>query len=434
VGEGRGTRGFLTRHWRSPVLENLAARIAALVSLGLATLLVARVNGPAGVGVYALLRVLPGLAGVVLSAGLPGAVAFFLSGPARSDRRLPLTLLSMAAVAGTVGAALWALAAPVLTHVFFRGVSSALVATAGLIVLTKLLVATSKSASQGSGDLHGSNRIIVLEELTFLAVYVVVVGVGARGIFAIVAGLILADLGTGLVGWARLSRRDFFKSVGRPSLSLARRVASFGVRGQVGGVIALLNLRLDFAILGALAGPATLGTYAVASKYAELVRLLPLAIFWVFYPRYATDGHRVAARRAGQLIPRSGALVAAGILPLALGAIFLIPALFGPAFTAAILPAQILLIGLAGEGVGGVITAFLYGTGRPGLNSLAYGAGLVGTVGLDLLLIPRYGAIGAAIASSVAYLTTTALLVTIFWLVTRARQVSRAAPGLSEVG
>ncbi|MGH3444802.1 MAG: polysaccharide biosynthesis C-terminal domain-containing protein, partial [Nocardioidaceae bacterium] len=51
--------------------------------------------------------------------------------------------------------------------------------------------------------------------------------------------------------------------------------------------------------------------------------------------------------------------------------------------------------------------------GRPGLNSLALGGGLVLTVALDLLLIPRFGAMGAAVASTAAYLLADGLLVTL---------------------
>ena len=36
-----------------------------------------------------------------------------------------------------------------------------------------------------------------------------------------------------------------------------------------------------------MAGPAVLGAYAVASKYAELLRLPGTALTWVFYPRLA---------------------------------------------------------------------------------------------------------------------------------------------------
>jgi O-antigen/teichoic acid export membrane protein len=86
-------------------------------------------------------------------------------------------------------------------------------------------------------------------------------------------------------------------------------------------------------------------------------------------------------------------------------------------------PALILLAGLLGEGVAGLLTAYLYGIGRPGANSLAMAAGVAVTVALDLVLIPRHGATGAAVASAVAYLTTTgALLIAFRRLSGQARQ------------
>lgn len=72
-----------------------------------------------------------------------------------------------------------------------------------------------------------------------------------------------------------------------------------------------------------------------------------------------------------------------------------------------------------------MVSGFLYGDGRPGLNSLGINTGVVVTVVLDLLLIPRHGAVGAAVASSAAYLTTTAVLLLAFRLVTRD---ARSAP------
>jgi O-antigen/teichoic acid export membrane protein len=109
----------------------------------------------------------------------------------------------------------------------------------------------------------------------------------------------------------------------------------------------------------------------------------------------------------------------AAAIPLGVAATFVLPLLYGEAFQGSVVPTYILIAGLCGAGVSGVITAFLYGAGRPGLNSLALGAGLVGTVVLDLLLIPSFGVIGAAVASSVAYLTTTGVLVRCFVLVAR---------------
>jgi Na+-driven multidrug efflux pump len=69
-----------------------------------------------------------------------------------------------------------------------------------------------------------------------------------------------------------------------------------------------------------------------------------------------------------------------------------------------------------------VITGFLYGTGRPGLNSLAMGVGLAITVILDVLLIPPFGAAGAAVASAAAYTSTSLALIWFFMSVTRGSQ------------
>ena len=402
---------------RNPIIRNLAARTSALSAAALSALLVARLGGPAAVGVFALLRVLPPTVSVIFSGGMPGAVPYFMAGPARSNPYLRLTLLSIAAVTGTVGAGLWIISAPWLERFLFASVPTILVAWAGLRVFTYMFLTTARACSLGSDDLKGSNRVFVLEEFMFLPLYALLQVVGIHGSAAVIIALLLSDVGTGLYGWARLARRGFFSGVGRPSLALARRVIGFGIRGEVGNLLLLLNLRLDVILVGALVGPATLGTYAIASRFAELLRLPPVAMTYVLQPQLAAADPASAARRARALFPKAFALTASLVLPLGLVA-FLIPVVFGEPFRASILPAQILLVGLATEGIGGVCIAFLYGIGRPGLNSMAMALGLAVTVGLDVLLIPRFGAVGAAVASAVTYLVTTGLLLVCFWAVT----------------
>jgi O-antigen/teichoic acid export membrane protein len=72
---------------RRNLVTNVVARVLALVALGLSTIIVARVDGPSGVGVFALLRVLPGLLGVFVSGGLPTGVPFFFAQPGRPGLR-----------------------------------------------------------------------------------------------------------------------------------------------------------------------------------------------------------------------------------------------------------------------------------------------------------------------------------------------------------
>lgn len=416
------------------LISNVATRLGALVALALATLAVARGGGPAAVGVYVLLRVLPSLVGVVISSGLPGAVTYFLAGEYREDRRLPLTVLSIAFAGGITGALLWAAASPIIGGALFPGLPLALVAVSAVLVLTRVLVATAKSCSQGSDDLPGANRVIFTEEFMFLPMYGIVVSAGVNDFQAVVAGLVLADLATLSLAWSRLARRGFFRDAARPSTQLARAIASYGLRAQTGGVISLMNLRLDFILLNLLTGPAVLGVYAVASKFAELVKIPGMSVTYVLYPRFAKDGRAKATRRARSLLVRAGLITAATVGPLWLAAPFVIPAVYGSEFQGAVLPAQIILLGLVLYGVGAVITAFLYGVGRPGLNSLALGAGLVVTVVLDFLLIPPFHANGAAVASAVAYTVSTVMLLWVLLRESHPTPAINAAVGSSEVG
>jgi O-antigen/teichoic acid export membrane protein len=197
----------------------------------------------------------------------------------------------------------------------------------------------------------------------------------------------------------------------------------------------LLNLRLDFILLSVLAGPAVLGVYAIASKFAELVKVPGMALTYVLYPRYSREGGAAAAADARRLLPRAGVSLGAAVVPLWFAAVWVIPALYGAAFDRAVLPARIILLGLVLEGVAGVLTGFLYGIGRPGLNSWAMGAGLVVTVVLDLLLIPPFGSTGAAVASASAYLVSSLALVVCFRMVQRPRPSrARAAVPQADAG
>jgi O-antigen/teichoic acid export membrane protein len=272
---------------RRNLVTNVIARVGALIALGLSTIVVAHVSGPSGVGLFALLRVLPGLVGVFISGGLPTGVPYFFA--QRETPGLRSTVVVIMFVAGVIGSVAWALAAGVLQQVFFSDLTTGLVVLAGCTVFSQLLVATAKGTAQGRGDLAGANQVIVLEELMFLPAYALLWIGGARGNTLLILGLLGADLLTAAVAWRRLARRQYFRRIGFPSLALGREVWWYGTRGEIGAVLSLLNLRLDFALLDVFAGTAVVGTYAVASKFAELVRIIPVAITYVLYPRFSRE-------------------------------------------------------------------------------------------------------------------------------------------------
>lgn len=413
----RPHRGELLR----TVLANCSARLLAILGLTLATVLVARTGGPSAVGEYALLRMMPGLIGVLCVLGLPGALAFFLAEPRRELPRLWPTLMAIGFAGALTGTALWVAAAPLIAKVFFPHEPPWLIAVAGATVASQLFLTLGKTALQGLEDRRGGDAVIAAEELAFLPCFVLPLLVGIHGIAAIIIGLGLADLVVAVDAWRRVSRRLGWRRFGlagngygwwgRPDRVLGKQVASYGLRGQVGGLITLLNLRLDVAILGAVAGPAILGGYAVASKYAELLRLPGTALTWVFYPRLAKLEQNQAAGVARRMIRPALVGIVVAAVPVALLASPVMRLLYGASFGSAVTPARVLVAGMILAGASGVASAYLYGRGTPGLNSIVLGVGLAITVVLDVTLIPRYGALGAAAASTAAYLTTDALLI-----------------------
>jgi lipopolysaccharide/colanic/teichoic acid biosynthesis glycosyltransferase/O-antigen/teichoic acid export membrane protein len=405
---GRPASHVLSRQ----AITNLGAQGGALAAVSLASLLVARTGGPTVVGEYALIRVLPWLFGVIFSCGLPTASAFFLAGERGRDRRVRPTLTLMAVAGAGAGALAWLICAVPFHHVFFRQMPISLVCVMTVLVVTQLWTVTAKACCQGSGDIAGANLVIVAEELWFVPVYpALLLTVGYKGATSVVIALLVSGALALMTGLARLLRRGYFTGWGRPSRALAKEIAAFGGRGQLGNMLWLMNLRFDFILLGALAGPAVLGIYAVASKVAELMRLVPTAINYVLYPRFARLGASRATSEARRLLPQSTAVTLV-LTPILLVAAYVgLPIVYGPAFRSAVLPAEIIIIGLSVEGAAAVASAYLVGRGHPGLNSVGMGIGATITVTLDIILIPRLGALGGAITSAVTYLTTTTVLV-----------------------
>jgi O-antigen/teichoic acid export membrane protein len=73
-----------------------------------------------------------------------------------------------------------------------------------------------------------------------------------------------------------------------------------------------------------------------------------------------------------------------------------------------------LLPGLFGLCYASILRLDLLGKDRPGTVSLLMGGGALLNLALNLILIPRYGIVGAAAASSIAYLSVTLALLAMY--------------------
>jgi O-antigen/teichoic acid export membrane protein len=83
---------------------------------------------------------------------------------------------------------------------------------------------------------------------------------------------------------------------------------------------------------------------------------------------------------------------------------YVIAFLFIDEFSAALIPLKILLPGMAFLALGKIMSSYLAGKGKPGLQSYAIFIALLIAILTNLILIPLYGIIGAAIATTSSFL------------------------------
>jgi O-antigen/teichoic acid export membrane protein len=81
----------------------------------------------------------------------------------------------------------------------------------------------------------------------------------------------------------------------------------------------------------------------------------------------------------------------------------LLPLIYGASYTPMLVPLLLLLPGVVTLSLFKVLSVGFFGRGQPMLASWVALIGLVFQVGVDIMLIPRLGIAGAALASSLAY-------------------------------
>ncbi|HEX4899607.1 MAG TPA: flippase, partial [Pyrinomonadaceae bacterium] len=169
--------------------------------------------------------------------------------------------------------------------------------------------------------------------------------------------------------------------------------------------LAFMSYNFDTILLGLLLTPAAVGLYSAAYKPVTVVLAMPTTYFIGLFPTlartYTQDRDSFSA-----IANRSFGLAALCAVPLGIGGLFLaspiINFLFGPAYTSAVPVLQILVWSAALVILRGTFRQSLNGAGRAGLDLRCAGASVLLNITLNLLLIPRYGIIGAAVATLVS--------------------------------
>jgi O-antigen/teichoic acid export membrane protein len=200
-----------------------------------------------------------------------------------------------------------------------------------------------------------------------------------------------------------------------PAWAALRAEMPFVVTIGLTNLVGLLNYRVGLFVIERTLGLGTTGVYSIAVVVAELLWFVSSSLTQAVYGRIGTPDRAAAAATTVRALQLGiAALVLAAPL-LGLAAVLVVPRVLGPAYAASLLPLAVLLPGVLVFGGASALSAYFTNhAGRPQVPARVAALSLAVNAGLSLLLVPRLGMAGAALAATVSYSVSVGVLALLF--------------------
>ena len=366
------------------------------VSLGaLTTILVARYLGPSGQGVFAVSFSLTLILVQLGSAGFGVAVPVQV---AREPRLIHPIISSALALA--LGAGVLLIGASVLLKALEPETLHGLSWSELLITLAALPPALAVMYMQTV--LQGQRRMVAFAAidvsqatimLTGLLIAIAVFDVGTLGVLAVLSLTRYALLPIALA----MLRREAFP-LARPRRALLRRMLAMGSRVYVVGLVTFLLIRLDLLLVNSFLGQRDAGLYSLAGYVSEALSIIPSVVAVNMVVRLA------GGDRSSPLIFRVTFLLYGALCLLSIPVVaFGLPLLYGHAYDESVNLYYWLAPGIFFLGLLSVLGIHYSVSGYPQPLIVAWIAGLVLDIALNVVLLRPVGLFIAPLSSSVAY-------------------------------
>lgn len=377
------------------VAGTLGLRLITTILTLVASVIAARLLGPSLRGELAVMLILPAVTSATLLLGLDSA-NLALAGRSPGTYRV---IVKYSATYGT-GAGGMAMAALLMIGINVPAVRLGLELphfVMSVAMIPPLVVASLLAAAESGRQRPWKTNIVL-----------------AAGMVVYLSGLVVLAIAENrsaplaFISWASGQVAVLFLFVWfarRPKVPVEhmplRRYLSFGLGTYASSIVLLALLRLDIPFVQLLSGADQVGFYAVVLPFGEGILLLSTAFTIVALPRIA-----LGSLELPQLLEMARALfLLSALLAVVLG-IFgpaFVPWLYGSEFSPAVIVLLVLLPGIVFLCASRPLYLYLIGTRRHATAATAAVVPLVVAVALDLVLIPDFGAVGAAAASTAAY-------------------------------
>lgn len=397
--------GEFTKHTSIIVLMTVLRFAIAFAG----SVLLARTLGPGGMGQYAVLFLVAAFAVKIANLGMEPATVFHVG---KKDYTLK-TIFGNTIIAG-LGIGLLASAAALLFVLLFRHAYASSIPAFYFFLVIPLIPLT-LLANVFNSIVLGMQKFFLLsvfkvsaDFLSLLFLFFALVALNARLTGAVLAN-VLAALAIVLVLF-----RVLFVIIGGIDWNLSKEywkdLFLYGFQSYLGGLLGFLHYRIDVLFVSVLLGSVSVGYYSLAASVAEGLWIVSSAAATVLFPRVASERDEQHLKKFTPMVARNVfSLTLAGSFLLFLLGRWIIPLFYSSSFMPALTPLYILLPGVAFMSITAILANDYAGRGRPMLNVYLAGCAVAVNILLNIILIPRFGIHGAALASTLSYTAFTIL-------------------------
>ena len=259
------------------------------------------------------------------------------------------------------------------------------------------------------------NRLKWVPKLVYLLAILLFVGLLGWNVKGALFAVIIANLITLLfyLGMYRGALSGF--KLNSIPIKVIKSLIGYGSLYALAFLVTRLNHKIDILILKRMGDIAEVGFYSLGVNVAETIWQVPIAIGVVLMTRTANQvNERVATGEVCSTLRISLLVVLFASLILYLLAPLLVTILFGERYSDSIPIIRTILPGILFFVILKILNSQFIGAGKPQLTMIALIPALVINIVLNILFIPSYKGIGAAMATNISCFSASFVLLLVY--------------------
>jgi len=259
------------------------------------------------------------------------------------------------------------------------------------------------------------NRLKWIPRLVYLIAILLFVGLLDWNVKGALISIIFSNFIT-LVIYSRLCGGTGFGLRAKVlPVKVIRSLIGYGALYALAFLVTRLNHKIDILILKRMCDISEVGFYSLGANVAETIWQVPIAIGVVLMSRSANQvDERVSTGEVCTSLRISLLVVLAAASALYFAAPFLVKFLYGERYEASIPIIRTILPGVLFFVILKILNSQFVGSGKPHLTLIALIPALLVNIVLNILFIPSYGGIGAALATNISYFSASFLLLMVY--------------------